>query len=144
MVFWRIELTWRGFAFENVCFNHIGSIKRALGISGVATKQSVWSKCNEKAEGMQIDLLIERNDNIINMCEIKFYSDKFMVDKAYDLTLRKRRTTLQEFIPKKCAIHSTLITTFGLKENEYMCKVSFGYDRQVKSFLCSFSIDNSC
>lgn len=43
-----------------------------------------------------------------------------MVDKAYDLTLRKRRTTLQEFIPKKCAIHSTLITTFGLKENEYM------------------------
>jgi len=113
-------ITWRGFAFENVCFNHIGSIKRALGISGVATKQSVWSKCNEKAEGMQIDLLIERNDNIINMCEIKFYSDKFMVDKAYDLTLRKRRTTLQEFIPKKCAIHSTLITTFGLKENEYM------------------------
>lgn len=111
---------WRGFAFENVCFNHIASIKKALGISGVLTKQSAWSKSgDDDGDGMQIDLLIERNDNIVNMCEIKFYSDEFEVDKKYDLILHKRNAVLQKYIPKKSAIHSTLITTYGLKENRY-------------------------
>lgn len=111
--------SWRGFAFENVCFNHIGEIKRALGISGVSTRQSAWSKFEEDSDGVQIDLLIERSDNIVNMCEIKFLGDEFAVDKNYDIKLRNRRTVLQKYIPKKCAIHSTLITTYGLKENEY-------------------------
>lgn len=110
---------WRGFAFENVCFNHIAAIKKALGISGVATKHSAWTKQDQNGDGLQIDLIIERNDNIVNMCEIKFYGDEFVVDKSYDLTLRKRCSVLQEYIPKKSAIHSTLITTYGLKENEY-------------------------
>ena len=112
-------VAWRGFAFENVCFNHINSIKKALGISGVSTKHSAWSKHEENGDGIQIDLIIERNDNIVNMCEIKFYGDEFSVDKSYDRILRNRCSVLQEFIPKKCAIHSTLITTYGLKENEY-------------------------
>lgn len=111
---------WRGFAFENVCFNHINSIKKALGISGVTTKHSMWSKHEDSGEGLQIDLIIERNDNVVNMCEIKFYSDEFTVDKKYDLTLRNRCTALRSFISKKSSIHSTLITTYGLKENEYM------------------------
>ena len=66
---------WRGFAFENVCFNHISAIKRTLGISGVSTRHSAWTKNDE--DGLQIDLIIERNDNIVNMCEIKLYSDDF-------------------------------------------------------------------
>lgn len=85
----------------------------------MSTKHSAWSKREEEGDGLQIDLIIERNDNIVNMCEIKFYGDKFMVDKSYDRTLRSRCSALQEHIPKKCAIHSTLITTYGLKENEY-------------------------
>ena len=69
---------WRGFAFENVCFNHISAIKRTLGISGVSTRHSAWTK-NDEEDGLQIDLIIERNDNIVNMCGIKFYSDEFEV-----------------------------------------------------------------
>ena len=123
--FWSSNVTspritiWRGFAFENVCFNHIDSIKKALGISGVSTKYSAWSKNDDDGEGLQIDLIIERKDNIVNMCEIKFYSDEFEVNKKYDLTLRNRRAILSNYIPKKSAIHSTLITTYGVKNNEY-------------------------
>ena len=72
---------WRGFAFENVCFNHISAIKRTLGISGVSTRHSAWTK-NDEEDGLQIDLIIERNDNIVNMCEIKFgkrYDDDDMI-----------------------------------------------------------------
>ncbi len=113
-------VSWRGFAFENVCFNHIDQIKKALGISGVMTKQSIFAVRDENDSGTQIDLIIERRDNVVNMCEIKFYSDKFLVDKNYDRILRNRSGILEEYLPKKYAIHNTLITTFGLKDSEYM------------------------
>lgn len=112
-------VTWRGIAFENVCFNHIPQIKKALGISGVSTSQSAWSKRKDEETGAQIDMLIERKDNIINMCEIKFYGDEFSVDKNYDRILRSRTALLSKEISPKMAIHSTLITTYGLKYNEY-------------------------
>ncbi len=109
-------VSWRGFAFENVCFNHIKQIKEGLGISGVVSKQSAWI---DQEDGVQIDLIIERKDNIVNMCEIKFYSDVFKVDKNYDMLLRKRVSVLSNHLLKKCAIHNTLITTYGIKDNEY-------------------------
>lgn len=112
-------VTWRGIAFENVCFNHIYQIKKALGISGVSTNQSAWSKKKSEESGTQIDMLIERKDNIVNMCEIKFYNSDFVVDKNYDKILRNRISLLSQEISPKMAIHSTLITTFGLKYNEY-------------------------
>ena len=73
---------WRGFAFENVCFNHIEQIKDALGIRDVITSESAWAKKADDEDGIQIDMLISRKDNAINMCEIKFYSDDFVVTKA--------------------------------------------------------------
>lgn len=112
-------VTWRGLAFENVCFNHIDQIKKALGISGVSTKQSAWSKRKGEEAGTQIDMIIERKDNIINMCEMKFYRDEVAVDKNYDKILRNRLTLLSEELSPKMAVHSTLITTYGLKYNEY-------------------------
>mgnify|MGYP002623925067 FL=1 len=112
-------VTWRGFAFENVCFNHVKQIKRALGISGVVTSASAWSKREDDQEGMQIDLLIQRNDNVINMCEIKFTSTDFVVDKNYYRTLLSRPERIMKMVSPKYAIRSTLITTFGLKRNEY-------------------------
>ena len=110
---------WRGYAFENVCFNHISQIKQALGINGIGSTQSAWTKPGSDVKGTQIDLLIVRKDNIVNMCELKFYSDIFTVDKDYDLILRNRRTLLEQDIPRKSSIHSTLITTYGVKDNEY-------------------------
>ena len=110
---------WRGFAFENVCFNHIEQIKNALGISGVITEESVWTKKPDDEEGMQIDLIISRKDNVINMCEIKFYGDDFTVNSRYFRTILRRSEILQSKISPKMSVHSTLITTFGLKKNEY-------------------------
>ncbi len=112
-------ITWRGIAFENVCFNHIEQIKKALGISGVSTNQSAWSKKGIDETGTQIDMIIERKDNIVNMCEMKFYGGEFTVDKNYDQILRTRMLLLGKEISPKMAIHSVLITTFGLKYNEY-------------------------
>ena len=112
-------ISWRGYAFENVCFNHIRQIKHALGISGISTSTSAWTKVADDEQAAQIDLIITRADNIVNMCEIKFYSDVFPVDRKYDLLLRNRRNLIAGFIPKKMGIHSTLITTYGIKENKY-------------------------
>ena len=113
-------VSWRGIAFENLCFNHIKQIKAALGISGVSTDESLWSKRgNDEEEGTQVDLIIERKDNVVNMCEAKFYSDEFVADKECHFALVKRERLLREIVPKKVSIHNTLITTFGLKHVEY-------------------------
>ncbi|MCR5099476.1 MAG: ATP-binding protein [Lachnospiraceae bacterium] len=112
-------VTWRGYAFENVCFNHIGQIKNALGISGISTTQSAWTKMGDDDKGTQIDMIISRKDGIVNMCEMKYYSEELTVDKEYDLLLRHRQSLLYEKIPKKSAIHNTLVTTYGIKNNEY-------------------------
>lgn len=112
-------VTWRGYAFENVCFNHVDQIKRALGISGVSTSSSAWSKKGGDEDGTQIDLLLMRNDNVVNMCEIKFTSEEFAVDKAYYRILLARPDRIKEVVSPKMSVHSTLITVFGLKRNEY-------------------------
>ena len=112
-------VSWRGIAFENLCFNHVKQIKAALGISGVSTRQSAWSRKGGDAEGFQIDLLIERNDGIINMCEAKYYGDEFVVKKDDYRKILSRQEALSEIIPKKAIVHNTLITTFGLADNEY-------------------------
>ena len=112
-------VSWRRFAYENVCFNHVLQIKKLLGISGVVTTHSAWSKRSDDVEGTQIDLLIARNDNVINMCEIKYYGDKFVVSKEYYHILLHRLEILSREISPKISIHNTLITTFGLSYNEY-------------------------
>lgn len=122
--FWQKNVTapsvvsWRGFAFERVCFSHIDKIKKALGIEGVTTSESAWLEKTEE-NGAQIDLIIMRNDNVINMCEIKFYSGDFDVEKSYYRKLMDREMQLSKAAPKKYVIHNTLITTYGLKYNEY-------------------------
>lgn len=123
--FWQQNLVtpslsaWRGIAFENLCFLHIPQIKEALGIKGVATTQSAWSKRQDDEEGTQIDLLISRRDNVVNMCELKFYGDDFTVDAAYYRTIIRRMNLLEKHLSRKNVIHSTLITTYGLTYNEY-------------------------
>lgn len=111
---------WKGYAFEIVCFNHIRQIKIALGISGVSTEESLWSKrSTEDDGGTQIDLIIERRDNVVNICEAKFTNDEFTIDKKYHFTLTRRKALVQEKVSKKTSVHNTLITTYGLRHNEY-------------------------
>ena len=124
--FWLTNVTsqhissWRGYAFEEVCLRHIQQIKRALGISGVSTRQSAWLvKGNDEADGTQADLIIERKDGIVNLCEMKFYNDAFCVSKSYERILVGRYNRLTEMIAKRQAVSPVLITTFGLCYNEY-------------------------
>ena len=113
-------LSWKGYAFENVCWNHIHQIKMALQIGGVSTTEALWSKRgDENTRGTQIDLIIVRKDNVVHMCEIKFYNDEFEVDKEYHLILERRKKMLREHISKRATIHNTLITTYGLRKTNY-------------------------
>lgn len=124
--FWTHNVTsqkissWRGVAFEEVCFSHIQQIKRALGIQGIASSESGWSVTgNDKQDGAQIDLIIDRKDNVLNMCEMKFYNEKYTVNKVEYLKLIHRQNILSENLPKKYVVHPVLVTTEGLKYNEY-------------------------
>ena len=111
--------SWRGFAFENVCFNHVDQIKQALGISGIRSSHSAWSKKTDDQEGAQIDLLIERDDHVLNSCEIKFVGQEFSVSQSYYRKLMARQQLLMNMISPKWTIHQTLITTYGVSYNEY-------------------------
>ena len=107
---------WRGIAFEELCFSHIGQIKKALDILGVSSKQSAFVvKGDGETEGMQIDLLIDRKDNVLNLCEMKFVGDEFEVDNDYEKKLRHRLQWMLDHINRKQSLQMTLVTTFGLK-----------------------------
>ncbi|MBQ7276330.1 MAG: ATP-binding protein [Bacilli bacterium] len=114
-------VVWKGLAYENVCFNHINQIKKSLEILGVSSNNYMWSKKGDiDSEGTQIDLIIDRKDNVVNMCEIKFYQDDFLIDKDYHLNIVRKARVLKENIGKKrTSIIPILITTFGIKNNEY-------------------------
>ncbi|MBQ7488659.1 MAG: hypothetical protein IJT77_14310 [Clostridia bacterium] len=112
-------MRWKELAFENVCFNHIHQIKQALGIIGVRSTQSAWPDGEDDPERAQIDLLINRNDHVINECEIRFCSEAVTVDKAYYLKLMHRQNILIKDIPRRSTIFQTLITTYGVSPNEY-------------------------
>ena len=104
---------WRGLAFENVCFAHIRQIKSALGISGVHTETFSWTfKGDETHDGTQIDMLIDRADRIINLCEIKFSLSEYTVTKDYDRKLRDRLQTFLDVARPKKAIHQTFKRPF--------------------------------
>lgn len=125
--FWQGEpsqavVSWRGIAFEEVCWYHWRQIKRALGIEGVQTELSAWTKRQNDDDdlgGTQVDLLLVRGDRVVNMCEMKFYNDEFSVSRAYHKTLVHRQNMLERELPSHTVVHSTLVTTEGLKYNEY-------------------------
>ena len=128
--FWQNNYTsaklngWRGYAFEEVCFNHIPQIKATLGISGISTRESSWIARDANGKPLsQMDLIIERADNNVNLCEIKYYGTVFEIDKKYDGTLRDRVQILTNLLSPKQTVKLTTITTFGLKRNEYSGQV---------------------
>jgi len=109
---------WSGYAFEQVCFSHVNEIKKALGISGIHTE--IYSWCKRGGEkGAQIDLIIDRADRVINVCEIKFVKGPFEIDRAYDATLREKIEIFRNEVKPKQAIHLTMITTYGIKPGKY-------------------------
>jgi predicted AAA+ superfamily ATPase len=109
---------WSGYAFEQVCMQHAAQIRHKLGISGVVTYSAAWrSKKSEQAA--QIDLLIDRNDGIINICEMKYSENEFVIDKKQDENIRHKRGTFKDETKTRKAVHITMVTTYGVKRNEY-------------------------
>ena len=109
-------------AFERVCLEHVSQIKKALGISGVQTNVNSW-KCEANPDkgllGSQIDLLIIRKDQVINVCEMKYSESDYVPDLAFDKAMRRKIADLQQATKTKFAIHSTLVTTYDVEENSY-------------------------
>lgn len=112
--------SWRGLAFEDVCLRHVSQIKAALGIQGVSSTVSTWTNIGDDVqEGTQVDLLIMRKDNVVNLCEMKFYNDTFHVDKNYWQTMMRRQNLLSSQLPRRMVVNNVLISTFGLADGEY-------------------------
>lgn len=112
--------TWRGLAFEQVCFTHVSKIKKALGVEGVASSESAWIiRGDEEKNGAQMDMLIVRDDRVVNLCEMKFLSKAFEVKAEDEQAFRERIAMLQEHLSFKQTVHLTLVTTVGVKPNAH-------------------------
>jgi AAA+ ATPase superfamily predicted ATPase len=112
---------WAGYAFERLCANQIEGIKQVLGISGVSTSISSWrsKKDSSTDKSVQIDLLIDRDDGVINLCEMKYCNDEFVIDSAYEAELRRKRSVFIAQTKTKKAVQITLVTSYGLTRNEH-------------------------
>lgn len=111
---------WSGYAFESICLKHLPEIKKALGISGIfSTSSSFYQKGTEGMDGCQIDLLIDRDDGVINLCEIKWVSSEFIITKAYGAELRKKIALFRHYAKTKKQVFLTFISTYGLLANEH-------------------------
>jgi len=110
---------WSGYAFEQVCLAHIPQIKKALGISGVSVSAGAWRSSDPHFPGAQIDLVLDRKDNIINICELKYSNHEFRIDKKYDLELRNKAGAFERETKTRKALHLTMVTTYGVLTNQY-------------------------
>ena len=111
---------WAGYAFENLCFKHTFQIKKAFGISGVITNEySYVQKGNADQQGIQIDMIIDRADNCVNILEVKFYNTEYEMSETYARQLLHKATIFQEKTRLKKNVFITMLTVFGVKKNEH-------------------------
>jgi uncharacterized protein len=120
---------WCGYAFENTCLVHIDQITQKLGISGISTAVNSWYFAgNETLPGSQIDIIIDRADRAMNLCEIKFTHGQFTITKDYAAKLMKTKSIFYTVVKNKKSLLTTLITTNDPLENEH-------YNGQIDSLI---------
>ena len=112
------RFAWEGVAFERVCMWHERQIKSALGIAGVSTTVCAWRSAKRNG-GAQIDLLIDRKDGVINVCEMKFVTGEFSIGAKYAADLENKLSVLKDETQTNKSLHLTMITSSGVKRNEY-------------------------
>lgn len=111
--------SWSGYAFESICMKHVPAVKIALGITGIYSETSIWkSRGNSSNDAAQIDLVINRRDNCINLCEIKFYENKFSLDKKYAAALQQKKKIFKLETKTRKHLFLTLVTSTGIEPNE--------------------------
>ena len=116
--------SWLGLAFERVCMQHITQLKQAIGISAVVTTEYEWrsdpkKKRTDDEKGVQIDLLIERGDGVINICEMKWSVNEYTITKSDSTNLGNKAEVFEYQTGTKASILLTMVTTFGVKHNIY-------------------------
>jgi hypothetical protein len=112
---------WSGYAFEGICLKHVQQLKRALGIEAVETAESSWHHrpIDRNDRGAQIDMLIDRKDACINLCEMKFSDGQVVIDKRYASDLRNKRDVFRHLTGTRKTLLLTMVTTYGVRANEY-------------------------
>ena len=112
--------TWCGLAFERTCLWHIDQIKKQLGISGILTNEYAWRCSGDESKnrrGVQIDLLIDRSDGIIDICEMKYSKEPYVISADYGRELQRKRDLLAEVTGTESAVHTIMVTTEGVVHN---------------------------
>ena len=125
--FWSVNTNtpvrnaWEGLAFERVCFEHVRQIKQALGIAGVSSRIYSWRVKDDPVygSGTQIDMVIDRADQIVNLCEMKFSATEYAIDKSDDESFRHKVARFSATQKGHKAVHTTLVAPFGIKPNLY-------------------------
>jgi uncharacterized protein len=114
---WKV---WSGFAFENLCMNHTHQIEKALRIDAINTSIASWSHTgNADMNGAQIDLLIDRDDKVINLCELKYYDSKLILTKDMVQKMRNKIASFKYFTETKKTIFPTIVCPYGVQQNQY-------------------------
>lgn len=106
--------SWSGFAFETLCLKHIHQLKKALRIDAIYSINSSWFNANA-----QVDLLIDRGDNVMHICELKFHNAPFLIDKNYYDNLKNKMNELRKETKTRKNIFIAIVSVFGLIENQY-------------------------
>jgi uncharacterized protein len=128
--------SWGGYAFETLCMKHISGIKQALGISGILTDESsFYKRKDEETEGCQIDMLIDRADNAINICKMKYYDGQYSLTNQDIQNLQRKRNVFQQATNTKKQLFITLITSQGLEANNNSYLIDKHLDANAL-FLC--------
>ena len=121
--------TWEGYAFEQICLHHIPQIKQKLRIGGTLSEVCSWQckpftdKDGISYKGTQIDLLIDRRDMVIDLCEMKFSTEEYAITGEYDEHLRARKETFRAVTGTKKTLHTVFVTTYGLAKTKYSANV---------------------
>ena len=110
--------SWQGFSFELLCLLHLDEIKKALGIDRILNDASAW-RSRQPEQNTQIDLVIERADHNINLCEMKFSSGMYAIDKGYEQKLRERMSIFLAETMTRCSTRITMVTTYGVLQNKH-------------------------
>jgi uncharacterized protein len=112
--------SWAGQAYEAICLKHIAQIRKALGLEKVTCKIGSWQYIPQKGskeDGVQIDLLFDRQDGAITLCEIKYSENPFLIDKSYAKKLMQKMDLFEHHFKTSKQIILALITTVGLKRS---------------------------
>ena len=110
---------WRGISFERICFWHIPQIKAALGISGIGADVYSWRGTDPEGGGTQIDMLIDRADNTVSVCEMKYSQDEYDMTAEEAGNIRRRGNLFARAAKLRKAIQNVLITNFGMRRSKH-------------------------